>query len=215
MRKCWLLCKLLHVWTLLWEDYMIHLPLGRSCRGKKKKKTSKPPGFSWASSKTTFCSVRPHLFPSFVVNSVQRCGWVEMRPGGLKMPVNVPGQLLSRSGCGGLAGLGREQRVVPSPALRHSWNALQSRGGSQWNVYIHICAYICMYKYIQTHKKRLHCLSVDVTFGEFDWKGPLPREELHAWVWSLLMRSSIIWKGTTFVNWGQLLVINQVLLQIE
>lgn len=49
-----------------------------------------------------------------------------------------------------------------------------------------------MYKYIQTHKKRLHCLSVDVTFGEFDWKGPLPREELHAWVWSLLMRSSIV-----------------------
>lgn len=49
-----------------------------------------------------------------------------------------------------------------------------------------------MYKYIQTPKKRLHCLSVDVTIGEFDWKGPLPREELHAWVWSLLMRSSII-----------------------
>lgn len=134
------------IWsTFPWEEAV----------GGKKKKTSKPPGFSWASSKTTFCTVRPHLFPSFVVNSVQRCGWVEMRPGGLKIPVNVPGQLLSRSGCGGLAGLGREQRVVPSPAPRHSWNMLQSRHGSYWNVYRYIRAihtYVCINIYRHSKK---------------------------------------------------------------
>lgn len=41
-------------------------------------------------------------------------------------------------------------------------------------------------------QKSLPELSVDVTVGEFDWEGPLPREGLRALVWSLLMRSSII-----------------------
>lgn len=44
-----------------------------------------------------------------------------------------------------------------------------------------MCICVCVHTYVYAGKKAcLNSVSVDVTVGEFDWEGPLPREGLES-----------------------------------